>query len=229
MNTADQRDAGLEACVATQSLLAPSRTVAVPVASQRQRGAAAMFATLAVGAGLALFASAGPARADLVRQLLGVNPFSSESSSGLREGVFVDAEGEEISCPRADVLENGGNVRRGEGAGLSYQLTIGTIARECVRGPDGRAQINVGVDIRALLGPAGRPGRFTSPVTIQLRRGDAVLSRVTRQIAIGIPAGEGNAMGTLVERGINLPEDTQGLLIEVGFGGAPAKARQRAR
>lgn len=222
MNTADQGGA------------APQTGVTPPGASVQfndglftRRACAGIAAGLAMG--LALFAGAEPARADVLRQLLGVNPFSSESSSGLREGVYVDEEGDEISCPRVDILENGGSVRRGEGAGLSYQMTIGNVARECGRNPGGGAQVDVGIDVRALLGPSGRPGRFASPVTIQVRRGDTVLSRVTRQVSVAIPAGEANAMGTLVERGIALPENTQGLLIEIGFGGAPAKSKSRGR
>lgn len=194
------------------------------------RGFGNVIAATAMGVGLLLVAGGAPARADLVRDLLGVNPFSSESSStGVRSGVVVDDADDEINCPRMDVLENGSIMRRGEGAGLSYQLTIGDLARECERGPDGRPQVNIGVDVRAVLGPAGRPGRFSAPLTIQVRRGDAVLSRVTRQVSISIPAGEANAMGALVERGVALPEDTNNLLIEIGFGGAAPKARKRGR
>jgi len=195
-------------------------------APARRRWLGALAATI----GLAAVAGAPPARADMVKDLLGVNPFASESSrDGLRPGVFVDDSGEPIFCPRVDVLEDGATVRRGEGAGLSYQLTIANLARECQRAQDGRLSVNVGVDVRALLGPAGRPGRFSSPVTIQVRQGDAVLSRVTRQVSIAIPAGEANAMGTLVEQGIQLPENTNNVLIEVGFGGAAPKARKRRR
>ncbi|MGV2979965.1 hypothetical protein ACERNI_07140 [Camelimonas sp. ID_303_24] len=179
---------------------------------------------------LAVVAGAAPARADLVKDLLGVNPFSRESSrDGLRPGVIVDESGEEIFCPRVDVREDGATVRRGEGAGLSYQMTIANLARECQRTPDGRIEVSVGVDVRALLGPSGRPGRFTSPMTIQVRRGDDILSRVTRQVSVAIPAGEANAMATMVERSIQLPENTTNLLIEVGFGGAAPKARKRQR
>lgn len=179
--------------------------------------------SLVAGVAMAIGFGATPARADLVRDLLGVNPFAKQSESGLREGVYVDDSGEEIVCPRVDVLENGSFVRRGEGAGLSYQLTIGNLARECVPNPAGGAVVNVGVDVRAVLGPAGRPGNFSSPMTIQLKRGGQVLSRITRQVTVNVPAGEGNGVATLIESGISLPEDTHNLLIEVGFGGAQAK------
>jgi len=205
-----------------------AKTMVAGGAPARRRWFGALAATAAVG--FAVMASATAARADLVKDLLGVNPFASESSrDGLRPGVIVDESGEEIFCPRVDVFDNGATVRRGEGAGLSYQMTIGNLARECQRTQDGRIEVNVGVDIRALLGPSGRPGRFSSPVTIQVRRGDAIISRVTRQISVAIPAGEANAMATIVERGIQLPENTNDLLIEVGFGGAAPKARKRGR
>lgn len=219
MNTADQTAA------VGDVMTTGTRTVA-------RHGFGVRAAVIAVGAsvGLAMMAGMAPARADVLRDVLGFNPFSKGSSSGeLRSGVYVDEAGEEIDCPRVDVFEGGSSVRRGEGSGLSYQMTIGNLARECERAPDGRIVVNVGVDVRALIGPAGRPGRFSSPLTILLKQGDTVLSRVTRQVSVAIPAGEGNAMGELVERGIALPEDTRNLLIEVGFGGAAPKARGRGR
>lgn len=219
MNTADQTTA-------------VRQVIATGVHTVARHGFGVRAAVIAIGAGVGLAMAAGvtPAQADVLRDVLGFNPFSKGSSSGgLRSGVYVDEAGEEIDCPRVDVLEGGSSVRRGEGSGLSYQMTIGNLARECERTQDQRIVVNVGVDVRALIGPAGRPGRFSSPMTIQIKRGDTVLSRVTRQVSVTIPVGEGNAMGELVERGIALPEDTRDLLIEVGFGGAAPKARQRGR
>ncbi|MFC0283861.1 hypothetical protein ACFFJB_09640 [Camelimonas abortus] len=183
---------------------------------------------MAAGLCAALLAGAAPAQADVLRDLLGVNPFKKQED-GLREGVWVDDPGDDIHCPRVDVIEGAAYVRRGEGAGLSYQLSFGELSRECVRTPDGRVVANVGVDVRAVLGPAGRPGVFSSPLTIRVMRGDAVLHRLTRQVKVAVPAGEGNGMAAVIEQGVPLPEDTHGVLIEVGFGGGPASGAKTRR
>lgn len=178
------------------------------------------------GVALAIVAAftAVPAKADMIKDLLGLNPFSRE---GTKSEALPDAnDDEELSCPRIDVLEGGSSIRRG-GSGddsntLAYQLAIGETARECRKGPGDSTIIKVGVEVRALLGPAGKPGTFSTPLTVQLRRGDSNIVRRTRQVSISIPAGAANGTATVVEEGLAAPEGKGDLLIEIGLGGAAA-------
>ncbi|MGI6244479.1 MAG: hypothetical protein ACOYJQ_01745 [Pseudochelatococcus sp.] len=130
----------------------------------------------------------------------------------------MEVPAEEVICPRFDVFEGGSAVRSGEGRELRHQLAIRTTARECITHADGTHTVNVGVEVLALLGPAGRPGTFSTPLHIAIRRNNTVLATRTRQVSVTIPAGEAQALTRIVEEGLPLPEDTSGVLIQIGLG-----------
>ncbi|GGC62809.1 hypothetical protein [Chelatococcus reniformis] len=187
------------------------------------RGSGVRLGSLALAA---VLAAVVPARADMIKDLMGLNPFSRDATKS--EALPNAHDDEELSCPRIDVLEGGSSIRRG-GSGnetdtLAYQLAFGEMARECRKGPDDSTIIKVGVEIRALLGPAGKPGTFNTPLTVQVRRGDSGVVRRTRQVSISIPAGAASGSATVVEEGIAAPPGNGDLLIEVGLGAASAPA-----
>lgn len=134
---------------------------------------------------------------------------------------------EEITCPGFDVFEGGSAIRVGEGASLRYQLSIRTTARECIINANGSAAVNVGVEVLGLLGPAGRPGTYSAPLHIAIKRDNKVLSSRTRQVSVTIPAGGTQGVVRIVEEGLQLPENTNDVLIEIGLGPSPVRHKQR--
>ncbi|MGV6872652.1 hypothetical protein ACUSIJ_08165 [Pseudochelatococcus sp. B33] len=134
---------------------------------------------------------------------------------------------DDLVCPGFDIFEGGSAARSGEGRSLRYQLSIRTTARECFTQADGSRTVNVGVEVLALLGPAGSPGTFSAPLRIAVKRGDTVLDSRTRQISVAIPAGEAQNIVRIVEEGLHLPEDATGVLIEIGLGSQPARRARR--
>lgn len=134
---------------------------------------------------------------------------------------------EDLVCPAFDIFEGGSASKVGEGTGLRHQLSIRDTARECFTGADGSRTVNVGVEVLALLGPAGSPGTFSAPLRIAVKRGDTVLDSRNRQVSVAIPAGTAQNVVRIVEEGLRLPADATGVLIEIGFGPAPARRARR--
>ena len=72
---------------------------------------------------------------------------------------------DEAYCPAVDVFPGGAALQayggaQGDPHALRHQLSLVDFARECVTQPDGSVRVKVGVEGRALLGPAGSGGRF---------------------------------------------------------------------
>lgn len=134
---------------------------------------------------------------------------------------------DDLVCPGFDISEGGSATRVGEGRSLRHQLSIRETVRECFTNADGSRTVNVGVAVLALLGPAGSPGTFSTPLRIAVKRGNTVLDSRTRQVTVPIPAGEAQNMVRIVEEGLRLPEDASGVLIEVGLGSASGGRARR--
>lgn len=134
---------------------------------------------------------------------------------------------DDLICPPFDIFEGGSAVRSGEGHGLRYQLSIRDTARECFANADGSRSVNVGVEVLALLGPAGSPGTFSAPLRIVVKRDKTVVDSRTRQVSITIPAGSAQNVVRIVEEGLRLPQDVSGVLIEIGLGAPTGRAARR--
>ena len=166
-------------------------------------------------------------------QSLGVaNPFSGLWSGPADEApptiVSSAAEAEEY-CPSVDIIEGGAALRLGgiESNSVRHQLTINQTARQCTANPAGGYTLRVGVQGLALLGPAGRPGRFDAPVRVRVTRGDTVIFDRTQQVSVTIAAGETQGQFTHVEQGIVVPPAPADAKIEVGLGSTAAARRRR--
>ena len=148
------------------------------------------------------------------------------------------ADIDDIRCPPVGVIDDsaalqtyaGGRV--GDPAALRTQVSIGQLARECVGRPDGSIVLKVGVEGRALIGPAGSPGRLEAPVRIVVKPNDTVLANRFRRVPVAIPAGDTQTSFVVVEGDIVLPPGTgSDFEIEVGLGGSvpggrPARERR---
>lgn len=141
---------------------------------------------------------------------------------------------EVADCPPVTVPEGGAAIRAvaggGENSAVRSQISIAEVARECVGRPDGAIGVKVGVQVRALLGQGAGGGRFDTPVTFVLRRGDQVLATRTRRIAISVPSGQFEQSAVVVEDGLAVQAGTGEFDIEVSIGsGAKSAAPTRAR
>ena len=103
---------------------------------------------------------------------------------------------DEVDCPRVTIADGGAALRAYSGGrtgapeALRHQLSIADVARECRGQPDGSVLVKVGVEGRALIGPAGTGGRFEAPVRVVVKRGDKVLASRAQRAAVEVPAGQ---------------------------------------
>lgn len=140
-------------------------------------------------------------------------------------------EPEQFECPAVEILDGTAAMRQEAAGNVRYQYSMGQTARECQLAGD-QIVIKIGVEGRALLGPAGAPGTFAVPVRFVVKRGDKVLaSRLQRQ-SVTIPPSDTQASFVMIEQGIQVPKDGDAdLQILVGFdsGGAkePAKPKKK--
>ncbi len=144
---------------------------------------------------------------------------------------------EDVDCPRVTIPEGGAALRAYSGGrtgapeALRHQLSIVDVARECLGQPDGSILVKVGVEGRALIGPAGSAGQFDAPIRIVIKRGEKVLASRGQRAAVAIRPGELQGSFVAVEDRIVVPPDTGDFDIEVSLGGqVPAeRPARRAR
>jgi hypothetical protein len=114
----------------------------------------------------------------------------------------------ERGCPTLDILENAAGYR-GMGSGaqasqVTYQASITGSARECVF-QGNQMRLRVGIEGRVLLGQTGRPGTFSIPVRIVVkRRAEIVAQRFTR-LSVSIPVNETQNEFSYVEENLMVP------------------------
>jgi hypothetical protein len=136
-------------------------------------------------------------------------------------------------CPPVDVSEGGAAMRIVAGANVRTQISLGRLARECVRREDGSITVKVGVEARVLLGPAGSPGRFDVPVTFLIKHDDKVVSSRSERTTATIEPGEAQGFAQIVVDDLAVPAAmSNDYEIEVGLGAkakAPGKAKPKPR
>ncbi len=89
------------------------------------------------------------------------------------------ADKREYSCPTIEILDGTVALRSGDtgsARGVGYQASIRDTARECALVAGNRINIKVGVQGRLVLGESGKPGNYTVPVRVAVRRTGARLS-----------------------------------------------------
>jgi hypothetical protein len=141
--------------------------------------------------------------ATIRNQLLYAGPTVPRSQ---QEGFnIVDAE---FGCPAIDIIENAAGYR-GTGSGaqastVSYQASITRTARECIT-QGNQMRIRVGVEGQLLLGQNGRPGTFSVPLRIVVkRRAETVTQRFTR-LNVSVPANDVRGDFAYVEENVVVP------------------------
>ncbi len=118
---------------------------------------------------------------------------------------------DELGCPGLDILENkaayrGGNPAQ-QASGVGFQASIANVARECIF-QGGQLRLRVGVEGRVLLGQNGRPGSYSVPVRVVVkRRNDVVTQRFVR-LNVVVPANDTQADFVHVEENVVVPITT---------------------
>ena len=142
----------------------------------------------------------------------------------------------EVNCPAVAVipgraaLSSYAGGRTGSPEALRNQLSIADVARQCTRRPDGSVVVKVGVEGRALVGPAGSAGRFEAPVRFMIKQGEQVLASSTRRATVTLAGGAIHGTFVAIEEGLIVPPNTRDFDIEVGLGGSEAeRPARRAR
>lgn len=133
-------------------------------------------------------------------------------------------------CPTVDIADGGAALRTMAGGAVRTQVSVGRVARECVRREDGSITVKVGVEARVLLGPAGAPGRVEVPVTVRIKVNDKpIVSRSERTDAVVAP-GEAQSFATLVVDDLSVPAAASAdYEIEVGLGGRGKAAAPKSK
>ena len=139
---------------------------------------------------------------------------------------------DEAYCPAVDVFPGGAALQayggtQGDPHALRHQLSLVDFARECVTQPDGSIRIKVGVEGRALLGPAGSGGRFEAPVRFDIKVGDKVILSRAKRVAVTMTGSQGEFIA--IEDNLVVPPNIGEYEIEVGLGGARAAERSQRR
>ena len=166
----------------------------------------------------------GPARAETGGFFK--NLFGGGEGGGASVAAPQAQDPDDVYCPPVFVPDGGAAVQAFAGAAgdksrLRHQIVFGRLSRECKARPDGSVAIRVGVELRALLGPAGAPGRFDVPVTIAVKYNEKPVMVRTHRVAVPVPAGSVHGEATVIENDLGVPADkAMGYDIEVSLAGA---------
>jgi hypothetical protein len=115
---------------------------------------------------------------------------------------------DEYGCPELAILDGAAGYRGGSSAqqasGVGYQASITNIARECIV-QGNQMRIRIGLEGRVLLGQNGRPGTFSVPIRIVVkRRAETVTQRFTR-INVTVPGADTQAEFGHIEENLVVP------------------------
>ncbi|MGL4396720.1 MAG: hypothetical protein ACRCS9_09295 [Hyphomicrobium sp.] len=136
-------------------------------------------------------------------------------------------------CPRFVVASRDHHItfyepgRAGDGLAIMHRGEITKTARECQIEP-GRVTVRYGFSGRVLLGPKGKPGNVTLPVTVSVndaKRAKVIDDRMTVEVIVGVdkPIGYFSTVRTVT---FAIPEGTRPgeFEVQVGFDGKAAGA-----
>jgi hypothetical protein len=110
-----------------------------------------------------------------------------------------------LSCPEAAILEGTAAYRQGGDAarGVAYQAQITNVARECK--PQGASMvIRVGVEGRFLLGEAGKPGSYSVPLRVAVRKGDQTVYSQLHRVGVTIPSDDSQTAFVFVDENVRV-------------------------
>lgn len=138
----------------------------------------------------------------------------------------------EYTCPGVSVLEGTAayRVAKPGSSDVAHQASLNDVARECTYSGS-QFSLKVGVEGRMLIGTVGRPGTYSVPIRIAVKRGEKVVTSRISRVSVTIPSGQTSTGFAHVEEGIVLPigAEDPGDEYEVIVGFDPAGGRAGRR
>jgi hypothetical protein len=168
--------------------------------------------------------------------------FSSVSSSGNGGSALAAAPSLSMddNCPTVDVRTGAGTLavatktQAATASDLRYQVTVVELARQCAL-VDNVIRMRVGVQARAVVGPAGAPNQIDVPLRYAIvREGVDPKTIVTklRRVPVVLTPGSLNVLFTDIEEDLSfvLPplEELQAYIVYVGFDEAALRGERPA-
>lgn len=177
----------------------------------------------------------------LLPLLAGCN--SASPTSGLSLGQSATQVAQPVTpvvqayCPQVVMLEETairnsyvGNAKD-DASKLIYRAALSEATRACTAN-DTTLTIHVQAQGRIVLGPAGKPGRITLPVNVEVLDGDKVVYSQTSNIQVDVPA-EGVAQFLFDKPDVSVPNQMGGVSrftrVRIGFDDAAVKKSSRRK
>jgi hypothetical protein len=143
-------------------------------------------------------------------------------------------------CPSTDVrtgagtLANAAKAQEATANDLRYQLTFIELARQCVVDGAGTVRMRVGVQGRAVVGPAGAPPQVTAPIRYAVvQEGVQPKTIVTKLRRVPVQLGSGSVVFTDIEDDLSFPmppiDQLQRYVVYVGFDDAADRSQAPAK
>jgi hypothetical protein len=164
---------------------------------------------------------------------------STASASAAAPALSMDDD-----CPTVDIrtgastLAIAAKVQQATANDLRYQLSFTQVARQCAK-EGGSIRMRVGVQGRAIAGPAGAPSQIDVPIRYAVvREGVSPKTIVTkfRRVSVPFPPGAPHVQFTDIEDDLSFPipdySDLQAYVVYVGFddvGDKPARPAPKKR
>src|SRR5438477_4080634 len=219
------------------------RTVRPTKSSGSLRGAACLVAGFALG-GCSSGSILGGAP-DWFPSLPGFSNVSSSSGNAGSALAAAPTVSMEDNCPTIDVRTGAGTLavaaktQAPTANDLRYQVTVVELARQCAL-VEGVIRMRVGVQGRAVLGPAGAPSQIDVPLRYAVvREGVEPKTIITklRRVPVALPPGSLNVLFTDIEEDLSFTmpsvNELQAYIVYVGFDEAgvrndrPAPAKKK--
>ncbi len=167
------------------------------------------------------------------------NMFSGGSAAAPATAI-AGPQFDDNDCPVADIRAGASTlavatpqVQQPTANDVRYQLSFNRLARQCIAA-GGALTIKLGVQGRAVLGPAGSPGPVSVPLryaVVQEGIEPKTIATKFKRISVDIPPGQGNVPFEDVDDSMNFPipplADLQSYVIYVGFDDAGDKAEKK--
>jgi hypothetical protein len=160
----------------------------------------------------------------------GVLNFWSGSNSDTTALASASPQFDPNDCPVIDVRVGAStlavttpNVQQPTANDVRYQLSFNRMARQCIAA-GGALTIKLGIQGRAVLGPAGAPGPVSVPLryaVVQEGIDPKTIATKFKRLSVDMPAGQGNIAFEDIDDSLNFPippqADLQSYVIYVGF------------
>jgi hypothetical protein len=143
-------------------------------------------------------------------------------------------------CPGVDIRTGAGTLavaakpQEPTANDLRYQLTFIELARQCVVDGTGTVRMRVGVQGRAVVGPAGAPPQVTAPIRYAVvQEGVQPKTIVTKLRRVPVALASGSVVFTDIEDDLSFPlppiDQLQRYVVYVGFDDAAERSQAPAK